>query len=137
MIKSMIADTNILVRLFINDDDAQISQLVEFIERGDATFYILSIVLIEAYWVLNKVYRLEKQKILQVFNNLVESDGVELEEDNLIQRVLIHFHEVNVDFVDVYLAEKSRSLELPVLTWNVKDFKKLNCEFYKPQDFLM
>lgn len=137
MIKSVIADTNILVRLFVNDDDAQISQLVEFIERGDASFYILSIVLIETYWVLNKVYRLEKQRILQVFNDLVESEGVELEEDNLLQRVLIHFREVNVDFVDVYLAEKSRSLELPVLTWNAKDFKKLNCEFYRPQDFLM
>lgn len=137
MNKQMIADTNILIRLFIKDDDAQIEQLVRLIEQGDTTFYILSLVLIESYWVLRKVYGFEKVAILQVFEEFVESDGVELEEDILMQRVLARFREVNVDFVDVYLAEKSRSLELPILTWNSKDFRKLDCEFYKPQDILI
>jgi PIN domain. len=134
MSKPMIADTNILIRLFVKDDDAQIEHLVQLIEQGDTTFCILSLVLIEAYWVLRKVYKFEKQTILQVFDDFIESDGVELEEDSLMQHVLVRFHEVSVDLVDVYLAEKSRSLELPVLTWNSKDFKKLNCEFYRPQD---
>lgn len=134
MNKPMIADTNILIRLFVKDDDAQIEQLVRLIEQGDTMFYILSLVLIESYWVLRKVYRFEKEAILQVFENFVESDGVELEEDILMQRVLVRFREVNVDFVDVYLAEKSRGLELPILTWNSKDFRKLDCEFYRPQD---
>lgn len=134
MTKPMIADTNILIRLFVNDDDAQIEQLVQLIEQGETTFYILSLVIIEAYWVLRKVYKLEKPSILQAFEDFVESDGVELEEDSLMQRVLVRFREVNVDFVDVYLAEKSRSLELPILTWNSKDFRKLDCEFYRPQD---
>ena len=137
MNKPMIADTNILIRLFVKDDDAQIEQLVRLIEQGDTTFYILSLVIIEAYWVLRKVYGFEKNAILQVLEDFVESDGVELEEDSLIQRVLRKFREVNVDFVDVYLAEKSRSLELPILTWNSKDFRKLDCEFYRPQDILI
>jgi predicted nucleic-acid-binding protein len=137
MNKPMIADTNMLIRLFVKDDDAQIEQLVRLIEQGDTTFYILSLVLIEAYWVLRRVYRFEKESILQVFEDFVESDGVELEEDSLMQRVLVRFREVNVDFVDVYLAEKSRSLELPILTRNSKDFRKLDCEFYRPQDILI
>ncbi|MDI6812219.1 MAG: PIN domain-containing protein [Desulfitobacteriaceae bacterium] len=136
MNKPMIADTNILIRLFVKDDDAQIGALVQLIEQGDTAFYILSLVLIEAYWVLRRVYKFEKEVILQVFDDFIESDGVELEEDSLIQRVLVRFREVNADFVDVYLAEKARSLELPILTWNAKDFKKLNCEFYRPQDIL-
>ncbi|TGE39809.1 type II toxin-antitoxin system VapC family toxin [Desulfosporosinus fructosivorans] len=134
MNKPMIADTNILIRLFVKDDDAQIEQLVRLIEQGETTFYILSLVLIEAYWVLRKVYRFEKEAILQVFEDFIESDGVELEEDILMQHVLVRFREINVDFVDVYLAEKSRSLKLPILTWNSKDFRKLGCEFYRPQD---
>ena len=137
MNKPMIADTNILIRLFVKDDEVQVEQLVRLIEQGDTTFYILSLVLIEAYWVLRKLYRFEKEAILQVFEDFVESDGVELDEDILMQRVLVRFREVNVDFVDVYLAEKSRSLELPILTWNSKDFKKLDCEFYRPQDVLI
>jgi len=137
MNKPMIADTNILIRLFVKDDDTQIEQLVQLIEQGDTTFYILSLVVIEAYWVLRKFYKFEKEAILQVFEDFVESDGVELEEDSLMQRVLVRFREVNVDFVDVYLAEKSRSLVLPILTWNAKDFRKLSCEFYRPQDILL
>lgn len=136
MNKPMIADTNILIRLFVKDDDAKIEQLVQLIEKGATTLYILSLVLIESYWVLRKVYGFEKEIILKVFEEFVESDGVELEEDILMQRVLARFREVNVDFVDVYLAEKSRSLELPILTWNSKDFRKLDCEFYRPQDLL-
>ena len=134
MNKPMIADTNILIRLFVKEDEIQVEQLVQLIEQGDTTFYVLSLVLIEAYWVLSKFYKFKKEAILQVFEDFVESDGVELEEDSLMQRVLVSFREVNVDFVDVYLAEKSRSLVLPILTWNAKDFRKLNCVFYRPGD---
>lgn len=136
MKKLMIADTNILIRLFVQDDDAQIEQLVGIIEQGKTTFYILSIVLIEAYWVLRRVYEFEKEVILQVFEDFIESDGVELEEDTIIQRTLNTFYKANVDFIDVYLAEKSKGLELPIITWNHKDFKKLDCEYYRPQDII-
>ncbi|MDR3539708.1 MAG: PIN domain-containing protein [Desulfosporosinus sp.] len=136
MNKTMIVDTNILIRLFTKDDDTQIEQLVQLMEQGDIAFHVLSIVLIEAYWVLHKVYNFDKETILRVFEDFIEADGVELDEDGLVQRVLARFRRVNVDFVDVYLAEKSRSLELSVLTWNAKDFKKLECEFYRPQDLL-
>jgi Predicted nucleic-acid-binding protein, contains PIN domain len=136
MNKPMIADTNILIRLFVKDDDAQIEHLVQLIEQGDTTFCILSLVLIEAYWVLHSVYKFKKEVIVPVFEDFIESDGVELEEDSLMQRVLARFREVNVDFVDVYLAEKSKNLKLPILTWNAKDFRKLDCEFFRPQDII-
>lgn len=134
MSTSMIVDTNILIRLFVNDDDTQIEQLVKIIEQGNITFFVLSIVLVEAYWVLRRVYGFEKEAILQVFEDFIESTGVELEEETIIQRTLSTFHKVNVDFVDVYLAEKAKSLDQPILTWNHKDFRKLDCEFFRPQD---
>lgn len=134
MNKSMIADTNILIQLFTKDDEVQVEQLVQIMERGDITFFILSIVLIETYWVLRRFYKVEKCEILHAFEEFIESDGVELEEENLIQRVLNCFREVNVDFIDVYIAEKSRSLGLSVLTWNLKDFRRLDREFFRPQD---
>lgn len=136
MNRAMIVDTNILIRLFTKDDDTQIEQLVQLMEQGDIVFHVLSIVLIEAYWVLRKVYNFDKETILRVFEDFLEADGVELDEDGLVQRVMARFRGVNVDFVDVYLAEKSRSLELSVLTWNTKDFRKLECEFYRPQDLI-
>ncbi|EGW37886.1 PIN domain protein [Desulfosporosinus sp. OT] len=132
----MIVDTNILIRLFTKDDDTQIEQLVQLMEQGDIAFHVQSIVLIEAYWVLRKVYNFAKETILRVFEDFIEADEVELDEDGLVQRVLAQFRGVNVDLVDVYIAEKSKSLELSVLTWNAKDFRKLECEFYRPQDLI-
>lgn len=85
---------------------------------------------------MRKVYLFNKEAILRVFEDFIESDGVELGEDGLVQRVLVRFREVKVDLVDVYLAEKSRSLEISVLTWNAKDFRKLGCKFYRPQDLI-
>ena len=35
MNKTMIVDTNILIRLFTKDDDTQIEQLVQLMEQGD------------------------------------------------------------------------------------------------------
>ncbi|PKM83103.1 MAG: PIN domain nuclease [Firmicutes bacterium HGW-Firmicutes-14] len=134
MNKVMVVDTNILIRLFTKDDDTQILQLVQLMEQGHIVFHVLSIVLIEAYWVLRKAYNFDKETILRVFEDFIEADEVELDEDGLVQRVLARFREVNVDLVDVYLAEKSRNLVLSVLTWNAKDFRKLECEFYRPQD---
>lgn len=136
MNKEMIAATNILIRLFTKDDDTQIEQLVQLTERGDIAFRVLPIVLIEAYWVLRKAFNFEKEMILRVFEDFIEADGVELDEDGLLRHVLARFREVNVDLVDVYLAEKSRNLGLPVLTWNARDFRKLECEFYRPQDLI-
>lgn len=136
MSKEMIVDTNILIRLFTKDDDTQIEQLVQLMEQGDIAFHVLSIVLIESYWVLRKVYNFDKETILRVFEDFIEADGVELDEDGLVQRILARFRGVNVDLVDVYIAEKSRNLELSVLTWNAKDFRKLECEYCRPQDLI-
>ena len=136
MNKEMIVDTNILIRLFTKDDDAQMEQLVQLTERGDITFRVLSLVLIEAYWVLRKAYNFDKQTILRVFEDFIEADGVELDEEGLLQQVLARFRRVNVDLIDVYLAEQSRNLGLSVLTWNARDFRKLECEFYRLQDLI-
>ena len=136
MSKEVLVDTNILIRLFTKDNDTQVEQLVCLMEQGEIEFRVLSIVLIEVYWVLRSVYKFEKGDILAVFEDFIEAEGVHLDEEGLVQRVLTSFRSVNVDFIDVYTAEKSGSLELPVLTWNVKDFRKLECEFYSPRDLI-
>lgn len=51
-----------------------------------------------------------------------------LVEKNTIKIELVRLYaEKNVDFADALLSVKSSST-LPVLTWDKKDFKRLNCE---------
>jgi hypothetical protein len=57
-----------------------------------------------------------------------DAENVSLEESVLIYNTLITFNNINVDFTDVYLSEKAKLINLPVLTWNKKDFNKLQSE---------
>ena len=49
-------------------------------------FFLFSrLFLLEAYWALLKVYIFNKEAILKVFEDFIEADGVELDEDGLVQ----------------------------------------------------
>jgi predicted nucleic-acid-binding protein len=130
-----IGDTNIIIRLFTKDDDEQVNTLVELVDTGNVTLFISTIVVIESCWVLKSAYKLSNKEIGQAFLDLFDSENVQLAEPS-IKEVIEVFSQYSIDVVDVYLAEKSKSINMPVLTWNSKDFRKLNCEFYKPEELL-
>lgn len=134
MSKRFIADTNILVRLLTNDDDGQVRILTNLLEQGKCTLYVVPVVIIETYWVLKSVYKFDKLSITQALLDLIESEEVQMEEEEVILLTLQKFSQINVDLVDIYLAEKAKSVGEPILSWNRKHFKKLDCEFYSPED---
>lgn len=136
MSKRYIADTNILIRLLTRDDDEQVHQLANLIDRGSIIFYMTSIVMIETFWVLKSAYKIEKESIVKALISIIESENTEMEEQEVMLNSLHTLGKVNVDVVDIYLSEKSRQSATPVLTWNKKDFKKLSCEFYSPDELL-
>jgi predicted nucleic-acid-binding protein len=72
-------DTNVVVRLLIADDAAQTARARKLFEAGGVL--ILKTVLLETEWVLRSRYELERPLIAAFLQNLVETDGVELEHD--------------------------------------------------------
>jgi len=136
MKNTYLVDTNILVRLLSKDDDQQFQTLIQLMLQGEIRYFIPSITLIETFWVLKSTYSLPKDQIVRGLFLLIESDEVELEEPVLMRNVLHQFNQKNVDLADAYIAEKAKQFPLPVLTWNHKDFKKLECEYYAPGDLV-
>jgi predicted nucleic-acid-binding protein len=128
-----VVDTNILIRLLTKDDDAQVHTILHLITSNRIRLYVTSIVVIETYWVLKSAYQINKEDSVRALISLLESEEVDLEEKEVILDTLYQFSEVNVDLVDVYLAEKAKRSHLPVLTWNKRDFNKLKSEFYTPE----
>ncbi|MBU9723286.1 MULTISPECIES: PIN domain-containing protein [Bacillaceae] len=132
-----LVDTNVLIRLIVKDDQKKFStivKLVEKVERNELTLVIPTIVIAECCWLLRSFYKLDKTLITEYLIDVIESENVEVEEDNVIN-VLKRYAEKNVDFADALLGCKSNS-NLPVLTWDNKDFKKLDCEYYIPEEIL-
>ena len=66
--------------------------------------------------------------------NVLEVTNIDPEEEFVIEALTL-FADKNVDFADALLSVKSRK-NTPVLTWGKKDFKKLNCEYYIPDEIL-
>jgi len=130
-----VADTNILVRLLTRDDDKQVHAIVRLIEEQDIRLFITSIAAIETYWVLTSVYKFSKLQTVQALISLSEVEEAEFEEKELVHALHL-FECTKVDLVDIYLSERSRSLKLPALTWNRRDFAKLHGEFYTPDQLL-
>lgn len=59
---------------------------------------------------------------------------VEVEEDIVIDAWRL-YSEKNVDCADALLSVKSKR-NFYVLTWDKKDFQKINCEYFTPSDLI-
>lgn len=132
-----LVDTNVLIRLLVKDNTIKfntIVKLVEKVEKNELTLVIPTVVIAECCWLLKSFYRLEKQKITEYLLDIIEAENVEVEEDNVIN-ALTMYSKKNVDFADALIASKSTS-KLVVLTWDKKDFKKLDCEYYTPEELI-
>ncbi|GAA0488608.1 hypothetical protein GCM10008986_12940 [Salinibacillus aidingensis] len=132
-----LVDTNVLIRLLVKDDPVKFSTIVklaEKVEKNELTLVIPTVVIAECCWLLKSFYKLEKHKITEYLLDIIESENVEPEEDHIINALKIYSVK-NVDFADALIASKSTN-NLAILTWNQKDFKKLQCEYYTPDELL-
>ncbi len=135
--KKFLIDTNVLIRLLVKDDSSKfntIVRLVEKVEKNELTLVIPTIVIAECCWLLKSFYKLDKLQITEYLLDVIESENIEVEEDNVVV-VLKTYSEKNVDFANASISSKSYN-KLPVLTWDNKDFKKLGCEYYVPEELL-
>lgn len=70
-------DTNLLVRLAVRDDSAQLKRVHALLAKETAL--ILSSVLLETEWVLRARYQLQRTEIAEFFAFLASSDGLDFE----------------------------------------------------------
>ena len=66
-------DTNVLVRLLVNDDRAQAGKakaLLERAESGGEQFFVTFLVVLELMWVLSASYRFERSEVIEALRML-------------------------------------------------------------------
>lgn len=129
-----IVDTNILLRVFINDGDPQKEatyRLLQDVDNGEIQLIVPNEVIIEACWVLKSYYGLDRSFIAKTIKNFLESDGIECSKE--IYQAICSFEIMNSDIVDLLLASASTISGVPVLSWD-KGYSKLSCEYYSPDE---
>lgn len=91
-------DTNVLVRLFVDDDLVQRDKALELLESADSVI-VPTTVFLECVWVLTRSYKMEKNLVLQQLRSFSESiPNLVIQEDELGAGFAIM--EDNGDFAD-------------------------------------
>ncbi|NCO89235.1 hypothetical protein AUK04_03710 [Candidatus Roizmanbacteria bacterium CG2_30_33_16] len=105
-----IIDTNILIRFFIRDNEAQYQKsyrLIKKIEKGEIKGLISLLVVNETVWVLQHYYELKREifipKLLQLFA-LKNIKIMEVEKARVVV-ILTTIEKSSLDFTDAYLLQ--------------------------------
>jgi predicted nucleic-acid-binding protein len=120
-------DTNVLVRLLVDDDKRQ----ARAAEQWLATFasparpaYIDHVVLCELAWVLDRSYGYAREDVHTALAALVQWPSVSVEAPELVRQALTQFLAGPADFSDYLLAARAHAAGFgPVLTFDTKAAK--------------
>lgn len=114
-------DTNVILRLVIEDDPEQCERAGRAFERAVAEggAFFSATALIEAVWVLRVACKQDRAAIVGALRRLVDAVGVTVEREALIRRAIGLFAAGTADFSDYVILESSREADaLPVLTFD-------------------
>lgn len=103
-------DTNLLVRLFVNDDTAQAQKVrVLFDQHADAAgaLWVADIVLVELVWALDRVYARPRAQIVMALQALASHATVQLESVAALPEATALYAQGPADFADCLLAVKA------------------------------
>ena len=90
-------DTNLLVRIAVNDDQHQ----ADIAERliNDNEVFISRTVLLETEWVLRSVYKIPRRDIALFVDNVLMTENIVIENTEEIYRA-IEWYKLGADFAD-------------------------------------
>jgi predicted nucleic-acid-binding protein len=99
-------DTNLLVRLLVRDDAAQVATAEALIEKGA---WLSHLVLTETLWVLDAVYERTPSQIAKATELLLNHKHLTLQEAEVVKLALQHFRaRPKLGFSDCLVLETAR-----------------------------
>lgn len=90
-------DTNVLVRLLVNDHPAQAALAQRLL--ADNTALIPRTVVLETEWVLRSFYKVPRERMAAFFRLLLRSENALVENHGVVERALT-WYEQGADFAD-------------------------------------
>lgn len=99
-------DTNVLVRLIVQDDEGQRSKAESFVSFGA---WVSHLVLAETVWVLDSVYGLNRSALIDAIGMLQDQDQIIIEDPHVVSAALRQFKQKpSLGFTDCLILEIAR-----------------------------
>jgi len=119
-------DTNIIIRFLIGDHEEHLTKSIEFfkeMESAKLQVEILDTVLMEAFFVLTKFYKLPKNEVINDLKTILAFNGVINSNKPILYETLSIIEVKNIDFVDALICAKSKLQGFNKLSFD-NDLKK-------------
>jgi uncharacterized protein len=124
------ADTNLFLRYLTDDDPVQadaVEALLQKAASGELTLLTHPLVVAEIVWALSKVYRLTSREIQRLVLGIINTDGIQLEMEELVTQALDLYASKNIDFVDAYSICWMRAANLTTAyTFDQRHFSRVS-----------
>lgn len=116
----IIIDTNIILRYLLQDNEELSKKAIEIIDNNE--IFIPTEVIVEASYVLKKVYNVENKKIYEAIKLLIDMEDIKFENKETIALAFKTYSEKNLDIVDCMLFAYNKNENYDIKTFD----KKLN-----------
>ena len=117
-------DTNVVLRLLLSDNPAQKMRAAKFIQqtkRLDTRIIITLAVVLEMEWVLRSSAKMNKAEVLTIFNLLLESYDIEINNEKVLEQALHIYENAASDFAEcLFLAQYQRMGCSTMMTFDAK-----------------
>jgi len=100
-------DANLILRFLLKDHPeffkAALNLFTEA-EKGGIILCVHPLILAEVVWTLQGYYGYSKVEIAKTITEMIESDGLFVEDKDVIHKAFHDYAEKNVDYIDAYLS---------------------------------
>ena len=106
-------DTNVVVRLMVEDDDAQVRRarkLLEEAAEADEPVFISDVVISELEWVLEAAYKVPRLRILAALNELLADGRFSFEDRHRVTSALKLYQQGKGDLADYLIGLRADEL---------------------------
>ncbi|MBV9286218.1 MAG: type II toxin-antitoxin system VapC family toxin [Hyphomicrobiales bacterium] len=105
-------DTNLLLRLFVEDKPGQSDRARHFIDAAtaDEPCLVNPVVLAEFAWTLARSYKKKRPEVARLIEGVLSMDDLEVPYRRAAERALTAYRSGKADFPDYFLAEINAEL---------------------------
>lgn len=103
-------DTNILLRLILQDDDSQSRRALVLVDSlsSEKPGFVNSAVLLEFIWTARRYAKMTREELKIILSGFLDSDNLVLEDENIIEMTLDEMDRSGEEFADIFIALKNR-----------------------------
>lgn len=113
-----IVDANFILRYLLNDIEDQAKEAFSILSSSSIS--LLNEVIAEIVYVLEKVYKVDRNRICNELKDLIESDNIQVDHIDVMNYALNIFSKSRLDFIDSLLCAYAKISNATIYTFDKK-----------------